>query len=174
MGLNPGLGRSPEIGNGNLLQYSSCKTLWATVHWAAESDTTDHYSGSPKLIWESRNKRRYGSTAYGITYVISLVTCLYILFYFYFGLPDIPCKAMTCIRDIICLLQFALFCLLFRKLGIYTWKDAKVEYFHRTALLPPRTVPPPPPLQDQEKNVCFSVKRFKGIEDKNIVVCIFI
>ena len=51
--------------------------------------------------------------------LFSLVTGLYILFYFYFGLPDIPCKAMIYIRDIICPLQFALFCFLFRKLGIH-------------------------------------------------------
>ena len=45
-GLIPGLGRSPAIGNGNLLQYS-CLTnsmdrggaCWATPHWVTKSQT---------------------------------------------------------------------------------------------------------------------------------------
>ena len=45
MGLNPGLGRSPEVENGTLLQYfclknSTGKGAWqATVHGAIKSQT---------------------------------------------------------------------------------------------------------------------------------------
>ena len=45
MGLIPGLGRSPEEGNGNLLQYSCLENSmdrgawWATVHEVAKSWT---------------------------------------------------------------------------------------------------------------------------------------
>jgi len=45
-GLIPGLGRSPEEGNGNLLWYSCLENpmdrgaWWATVHAVAESDMT--------------------------------------------------------------------------------------------------------------------------------------
>ena len=44
-GLIPGSERSPDGGNGNPLQYSCLKNpmdrgaWWATVHWAAESQT---------------------------------------------------------------------------------------------------------------------------------------
>ena len=44
----PGLGRSSGAGNGNSFQYSCPEnpmdrgTWWATVHGAAESDTTEH------------------------------------------------------------------------------------------------------------------------------------
>ena len=47
MGLIPGLGRSPEVGSGNLLQYSCLENPmdrgvgWATVHGVAESDTIE-------------------------------------------------------------------------------------------------------------------------------------
>ena len=47
-GLIPGLGRSPEGGNDNLLQNSHLESSmdrgawWATVHGAAESDPTEH------------------------------------------------------------------------------------------------------------------------------------
>ena len=47
-GSIPRSGRSPEKGNGNPLQYSCLENpkdrgvWWATVHGAAESDTTDH------------------------------------------------------------------------------------------------------------------------------------
>ena len=47
MGLIPGSGRSPRVGNGNPLQYSCLENpmdrgaLRATVHKVAESDTTE-------------------------------------------------------------------------------------------------------------------------------------
>ena len=47
-GLIPGLGRSPGVGNGNLLQYSCLEypmdpgAFWATVHGVTESDMTEH------------------------------------------------------------------------------------------------------------------------------------
>ena len=48
VGLFPGSGRSPGVGNGNPLQYSYLEnsmdsgTPWATVYGVAESDTTEH------------------------------------------------------------------------------------------------------------------------------------
>ena len=48
VGLIPELGRSPGVGNGNLLQYSYLENSidrgaqWATVHGVAESDMTEH------------------------------------------------------------------------------------------------------------------------------------
>ena len=45
MGLIPGLGRSPEVGNGNTLQYSCLENSkdrgawWATVHGVVKSQT---------------------------------------------------------------------------------------------------------------------------------------
>ena len=47
LGSIPGLGRSPGEGNGNPLQYSCLENpmgggaWWATIHWFAESDTTE-------------------------------------------------------------------------------------------------------------------------------------
>ena len=48
VGLIPGLGRSPGVGNGKLLQYSCLEDFmdrgaWkATVHEVTESDMTEH------------------------------------------------------------------------------------------------------------------------------------
>ena len=50
VGLIPGSGKSPGVGNGNLLQYSCPKNsldkgaCWATVHGIPESDTTEQLS----------------------------------------------------------------------------------------------------------------------------------
>ena len=47
-GLIPRLGRSPETGNGNPLQYSCLENSmareawWSTVHGVAELDVTEH------------------------------------------------------------------------------------------------------------------------------------
>ena len=47
MGLVPGPGRSPEVGNDNPLQYSCLENSmdrgawWSTVHEVAESDTAE-------------------------------------------------------------------------------------------------------------------------------------
>ena len=44
----PGSGRCPGEGNGNPLQYSCLENpmdggaWWATVHWIADADTTEH------------------------------------------------------------------------------------------------------------------------------------
>ena len=49
-GLIPGSGKSPGVGNGNLLQYSCLENSmdrgawWATVHGIPESDTTEQLS----------------------------------------------------------------------------------------------------------------------------------
>ena len=49
LGLIPGLGRSPEEGNGNPLQYSCLENpmdggaWWATVHWVTKSGTQLSY-----------------------------------------------------------------------------------------------------------------------------------
>ena len=54
LGSIPGLGRSPGEGHGNLLQYSCLenpreqRSLAATVHGVAESDTTDQVSTACK------------------------------------------------------------------------------------------------------------------------------
>ena len=46
--LNPGLGSSPEVGNGNLLQYSCLENsmdrgAWQAIFpWVTELDTTEH------------------------------------------------------------------------------------------------------------------------------------
>ena len=51
-GLNPGLGRSPGVGNDSPLQYSCLEnsmdrgTWQATIHGAAVSDMTEHSSSS--------------------------------------------------------------------------------------------------------------------------------
>ena len=48
LGTIPGSGRSPGVGNGNLLQYSCLEnpidrgtSWWATVHGVAENQTTE-------------------------------------------------------------------------------------------------------------------------------------
>ena len=55
VGLTPGSGRSPGVGNGNPLQYSCLKNSmdrgawWATVHGAAESQTClSTYTGAKR------------------------------------------------------------------------------------------------------------------------------
>ena len=55
LGLIPGLGRSPGEGNGNPFQYSCLENSkdrgawWATVHWVAESHTTERVTLSLSL-----------------------------------------------------------------------------------------------------------------------------
>ena len=55
-GLIPGLGRSPGVGHGNLLQYSCLKNpldrgAWqATVHRIAELDTTERMNTDTSVI----------------------------------------------------------------------------------------------------------------------------
>ena len=47
VGLNPGSGRCPRVGNDNLLQYSCLENsmnrgaLWTTVHGITELDTAE-------------------------------------------------------------------------------------------------------------------------------------
>ena len=53
-----GLGRSPRVGNGNPLQYSCLenpgqRSLVATVHGVAESDTTKHGPPPPAMSKKS-------------------------------------------------------------------------------------------------------------------------
>ena len=56
VGLIPGLGRSPGVGEGNLLQYSCLKNpldrgAWqATVHRIAELDTTERMNTDTSVI----------------------------------------------------------------------------------------------------------------------------
>ena len=56
-GSIPGLGRSPGVGNGNLLQYSCLENSQdrgagqATVHGAAKLDTTEHRTRFHFLIF---------------------------------------------------------------------------------------------------------------------------
>ena len=55
LGLIPGSGRSPEEGNGYLLQYSCLETstdkgaLWATVHVAAAAVASKSLQSCPTL-----------------------------------------------------------------------------------------------------------------------------
>ena len=48
VGLIPGLGKTPRVGNGNPLQYSCLENsmnrgvCWVTVHGVAELDKTEH------------------------------------------------------------------------------------------------------------------------------------
>ena len=57
-GSVPGLGRFPEVGNGNSLQYSYLEisvdkgALWATVPGAAESDTIEHTHNTIQYVGE--------------------------------------------------------------------------------------------------------------------------
>ena len=51
VGLIPGLGRSPGVGNGNPLQYSNLENSVYTVHGVAESDTTEPLSTHIQLIY---------------------------------------------------------------------------------------------------------------------------
>ena len=62
MGLTPGLERSPGVGNGNPLQYSSLENpmdreAWqATVHGAAKSQT--RLRDFTSVIWESNDLKQ--------------------------------------------------------------------------------------------------------------------
>ena len=61
-GFDPQVGKTPGEGNGNALQYSCLENpmdrgfCWATVHWVAESDTTEvtKHAHTPNILMLSQ------------------------------------------------------------------------------------------------------------------------
>ena len=67
-GSIPGLGRSPEVGNGNPLQHSCLGNPMDRGAWqATELDTTEHVCMTSFLIWKKRFT--FSSTFNAITLV---------------------------------------------------------------------------------------------------------
>ena len=65
MGLIPGSGRSPGVGNGNPLQYSCLgnpmnrEALWTTAPWGCkESDTAEHACREREILENTRQTNR--------------------------------------------------------------------------------------------------------------------
>ena len=84
----PGLGRPPEEGNGNPVQYSCLENpmdigaWWATVHWVAESqirlnDFTFIFSVDPALQADSLLSEPPGKPSAAIIFIIKIVSLIY-------------------------------------------------------------------------------------------------